>query len=163
MVVFEDFIEIIYFVNFLSKPCAHRTHNVVWAWHTSKFYLIHTTTLLSMLELVAVSKAMPSSKVSLLESVPCGFGSMSIDALACENFRWNNFENGWNSWNPQKFSARYTVYSGFCLWNRSFVKNSFAWKISWATTGYFCLPARVRFAGDNIWNRYTYSHWRVFR
>ena len=56
--------------------------NVVWAWHTSKFYLTCTDTPLSVLKLAAVSKAMTISLVS----VPCGFGSMlSIDALAREN------------------------------------------------------------------------------
>ena len=57
------------------------SHNVVWAWHTSKFYLIHTVTLLSAFELAAISKAMPTFEGISLESVPCGFGSMlSIDA-----------------------------------------------------------------------------------
>ena len=82
MVVFENFVEM------LSKPCARHTRDVVWVWHTSKFYLIHTVTLLSALELAAVSKAMPTSKVSLwraslVDSVAC----CPIDALACENCR----------------------------------------------------------------------------
>ena len=67
--------------------------NVIWAWHTSKFYLIHTVTPLSTLELAAVSKAMPTLKVTSLESVPCGFGMLSIDTLVCENcsLRVKNF------------------------------------------------------------------------
>ena len=61
MAVCEDFVEIIS----VSKPCACCTCNALWAWHTSKFYLIRTVTPSSVLELAAVSKAMATSKVSL--------------------------------------------------------------------------------------------------
>ena len=62
MALFEDFFE----ANSLSKPCARHTRNVVWVWHIqAKFYLIRTVTLSSVLEVAAVSKAIPTSKVSL--------------------------------------------------------------------------------------------------
>ena len=70
MVVFDNF------ATSLSKPCARRTRNVVWVWHTSKFYLIRTVTPLSALELAAVSKAMPTSKVSL-------WRASLVDSAAC--------------------------------------------------------------------------------
>ena len=68
MVVFEDFVEIILGIH--CQNHAHATHNVVWAWHTSEFYLIRTVTPLSALELTAVSKAMPTSKVYLFGKCP---------------------------------------------------------------------------------------------
>ena len=63
IVVFEDFVEINLQIRCL-KLCTHYTRNVVWEWHTSKFCPICTVTPLSVLELAAVSKAMPTSKVS---------------------------------------------------------------------------------------------------
>ena len=74
------------FANSLCKPCTRPTCNVVWVWHTSKFYLIHTVTPMSVLEFAAASKSSAYFKGLSLESVPCGFSSMlSIDTLACEN------------------------------------------------------------------------------
>ena len=65
---------------------AHCTCNVVWVWHTSKFYLVHTVTPLSTLKLAAVSKAMPTSKVSLWRaSLVDSAGMLSIDALTRDN------------------------------------------------------------------------------
>ena len=40
MAVFEHFVEIISQIR--CQSCARRNINVVWAWHTSKFYLIRT-------------------------------------------------------------------------------------------------------------------------
>ena len=71
-VVFEDFVEIILQIR-CRKPCGRHTRNVVWTWHASKFY---TLSHLSVLKLAAVSKAMPTSKVSfwrasLADSATC--------------------------------------------------------------------------------------------
>ena len=56
---------ILNFVNSLSKPCAHRTHNVVWVWHTSQVLsnthchtVVHT-------QAHSYQKIMPTLKVSL--------------------------------------------------------------------------------------------------
>ena len=93
MVVFEDSVN----TNLMSKLCAHHTRNVVWAWHTSKFYALSHRCLCSSLNLSAKQCLLHS-----LASVPCGFGHiLSIDAFARENwslhvksFHWNNFVNG---------------------------------------------------------------------
>ena len=74
MVVFEDFVEIISRIRCLNH--VHAAHIIIWAWHTSKFYLIRTVTPLSALELAVVSKAMPTLKVSL-------WRASLVDSAAC--------------------------------------------------------------------------------
>ena len=60
MVVFDNFVEIILRIRCLYHAHAAHEWTCIWAWHTSKFYLVHTITPLSALELAAVSKAMPT-------------------------------------------------------------------------------------------------------
>ena len=77
MAVFEHFVEIISWIR--CQQCARRIVNVVWAWHTGKFYLIRTVhTVFRARTLASVSKAMPTLNVyTSLESVPCRFGSIA--------------------------------------------------------------------------------------
>ena len=73
IVVFEDFVEIISQICCLNHT--HTTHVMYMGVAYKEFYLIRTVTP-SMLELAAVSKAMPSSKVSL-------WRASLVDSAAC--------------------------------------------------------------------------------
>ena len=83
MAVFEDFNN---FANSLSKPCACRTRNVVWPWHTNQ--VLSNTHCRTVVRARARSCQQSNAYFEdiSLEGIACGFGSMlSIDALAHEN------------------------------------------------------------------------------